>query len=91
MAASHTLLPSMKRKKGKKKDSAPAMDLTRVLGYAPDIDFDVESDEDHGDVNGEEVAPGEGVVDREYLKMRAAKMTARYNAKQQQAQAGGGR
>ncbi|KIY93786.1 hypothetical protein MNEG_14177 [Monoraphidium neglectum] len=86
------LLPSMKRKKGSKK-GAGAPDLTRILGYQPPADADAESDsepEDAAEGAGGGGAGGDGVLDREWLKMRAAKLLARHNARQQQAAAAAG-
>eukprot|EP00878_Enallax_costatus_P009349 GHUV01009771.1.p1 GENE.GHUV01009771.1~~GHUV01009771.1.p1 ORF type:complete len:365 (+),score=197.75 GHUV01009771.1:260-1354(+) len=76
------LVPSMKRKKGKKKEAAAAPDLSRIMGYTPPNDAPAESDDDDDDENEEENNTAEGVVDRDWIKMRAAKMTARHNAKQ---------
>lgn len=59
----------------------PGPDLNRILGYIPPGDVPAESESDgDGDALGE-AGPGDGVVDREYIKMRAAKITARHNAK----------
>ena len=57
-------------------------DLNRILGYIPPGDVPAESESD-GDADGlgEAGAGADGVVDREYIKMRAAKITARHNAK----------
>eukprot|EP00775_Hariotina_reticulata_P005882 gene5882-6123_t len=91
------LVPSMKRKKGKKKEAAGVPDLTRILGYTPPTDVPAESDSDGEQDDGDGSGGGaDGVVDREWIKMRAAKMTARHNAKQAAAAAaaqlsGGGR
>lgn len=72
----------MKRKKGKKKEAAATPDLSRIMGYTPPNDVPAESDDDDDDEDDEESSPAEGVVDRDWIKMRAAKMTARHNAKQ---------
>jgi hypothetical protein len=57
-------------------------DLTRILGYIPPGDVPAESDSDgEGDAAGEAGGVADGVMDREYIKMRAAKITARHNAK----------
>jgi hypothetical protein len=57
-------------------------DLNRILGYIPPGDVPAESESD-GDADGlgEAGAGADSVVDREYIKMRAAKITARHNAK----------
>jgi hypothetical protein len=39
-----TMVASMKRKKGKKKEAAAAPDLSRILGYTPPNDVPAESD-----------------------------------------------
>jgi hypothetical protein len=58
-------------------------DLTRILGYTPPTDVPAESDSDGEHDDGDGSGGGaDGVVDREWIKMRAAKMTARHNAKQ---------
>ena len=64
----------------------PTPPPSRILGYQPPVDADAESDSDPGEEE-EEGAPGDGVLDREWIKMRAAKMLARHNARQQQAAA----
>lgn len=61
--------PSIKRKKGKKKKEAPQFDLHRILGYAGD---DLDQDDDRSDDDGEDPT---GVVDRDFIKHRALKMT----------------
>lgn len=76
------LVPSMKRKKGKKKEAAAAPDLSRILGYTPPNDITAESESDGESAEDEDGNAADGVVDREWIKMRAAKMTARHNAKQ---------
>eukprot|EP00877_Chromochloris_zofingiensis_P014096 jgi/Chrzof1/8940/Cz03g30020.t1 len=76
-----SMVPSMKRKKGKRKEAMSQPDLNRILGYVPaDVEAESES-EPEDDEEG-----GEGVLDRDWIKMRAAKMMARHNAKQQQMQ-----
>lgn len=58
----------------------------RILGYQPPVDADAESDsEPSGDED--EAAPGDGPLDRDWIKMRAAKMLARH---QRAAAAAGG-
>jgi hypothetical protein len=39
-----TMLASMKRKKGNKKEAAAAPDLSRIMGYTPPNDVPAESD-----------------------------------------------
>jgi hypothetical protein len=39
-----SMVASMKRKKGKKKEAAAAPDLSRILGYTPPNDVPAESD-----------------------------------------------
>lgn len=71
-------MPSIKRKKGKKKDSVVHPDLNRIMGYAgSDVSEEEASEEDEEEVEGTEGAKDDGVVDREYIKLRAMKMTAR--------------
>lgn len=55
----------------------PGPDLTRIVGYIPPSDVAAESESD-GEDDAVEVGT---VLDREWLKMRAAKLTARHNAK----------
>lgn len=65
----------------------------RLMGYTPAHgDVDAESDDD-APAGSDEEDGADGVVDRAYLKMRAAKLTARHNAKaaQQAAQVAGAR
>ncbi|WIA19827.1 hypothetical protein OEZ85_005735 [Tetradesmus obliquus] len=95
-AVDMSMLANMKRKKGKKKEAAAAPDLSRIMGYTPPNDVPAESDSDDDDGAESEGGQGaDGVVDREWIKMRAAKMMARHNAKQAAAaaaaQQGGGR
>lgn len=80
------LVPCMpKRKKGKKKDACGGPDLSRILGYTPPQDVPAESDSDGGvsdDDDGGVAGPnGDSTADREWIKMRAAKMAARHHAK----------
>lgn len=59
-------------------------DLSRILGYIPPGDVPAESGSDgdgDDDPLGETGAGADGVVDREYIKMRAARIMARHNAK----------
>lgn len=56
-------------------------DLNRILGYIPPGDVPAESESDRDDDGLEAGAGADGVIDREYIKMRAAKITARHNAK----------
>lgn len=72
----------MKRKKGKKKEAVAAPDLSRILGYTPPNEVPIESESDDDSPADEDANAADSVVDREYIKMRAAKMTARHNAKQ---------
>ncbi|KAF6261763.1 hypothetical protein COO60DRAFT_1636588 [Scenedesmus sp. NREL 46B-D3] len=96
-AVDMTTLASMKRKKGKRKEAAAAPDLSRILGYTPpsDVPAESDSDDDDGADDGDGGQGPDAVVDREWIKMRAAKMMARHNAKQAAAaaaaQQGGGR
>ncbi|GMH32341.1 hypothetical protein BSKO_00175 [Bryopsis sp. KO-2023] len=61
--------PNIKRKKGKHKKDAPHFDLHRILGYAGD---DLDQEDDRSDDDSED---GGGVVDRDFIKHRAMKMT----------------
>lgn len=69
------LVPSMKKKKGKKKESAPLPDLNRILGYTGS---DISEDEVEEEETEEEASKEDGVVDRDYIKLRAMKMSARH-------------
>jgi hypothetical protein len=52
------------------------------MGYIPPGDVPAESGSDgDDDALGETGAGADGVVDREYIKMRAARIMARHNAK----------
>jgi hypothetical protein len=69
------MVPGIKKKKGKKKESQVQPDLNRILGYTGS---DVEEPlpiEDEDDEEDEESAEWEGVVDRDYIKLRAMKVT----------------
>ncbi|KAJ9514487.1 hypothetical protein QJQ45_016222 [Haematococcus lacustris] len=82
-----SLIPNIKKKKGKKKEAVVVPALERIMGYAgSDISEDeasrhhqhmmattVVSEEDPDDEESKE----DGVVDREYIKMRAAKLSQR--------------
>jgi hypothetical protein len=64
----------------------------RILGYQPPADANAESDSDADADAPPAAAPGappgpDGVLDREWIKMRAAKMLARHTARQQAAAA----
>ncbi|PNH05351.1 hypothetical protein TSOC_008393 [Tetrabaena socialis] len=73
---------SIKRKKGKKKEQQIQPDLNRILGYTGS---DVEDDEVESEEDGEDDPnKDDGVVDRDYIKLRAAKMSQRL-ANQQRA------
>jgi hypothetical protein len=66
---------------------APGPDLQRILGYVPpsDVLADSESDGEGGDAAAAEAvnpaSAADAVVDREWVKMRAAKLTMRHNAR----------
>lgn len=77
-----SLLPSMKRRKGKKKEGTTQPDLNRLLGYNALADEPIDSEPEESGTDEEEEAK-DGVLDRDYIKLRAAKMTARHAAKQQ--------
>ncbi|KAG2493525.1 hypothetical protein HYH03_008339 [Edaphochlamys debaryana] len=77
-----TLTTNIKRKKGKKKEQQVQPDLNRILGYTGS---DVEEEEVESEEEGEEEAnKDDGVVDRDYIKLRALKMSQRL-ANQQRA------
>jgi hypothetical protein len=56
-------------------------DLSRILGYIPPGDVPAEDDSEKEDSGADAGIGADGVLDREYIKMRAAKITARHNAK----------
>jgi hypothetical protein len=60
---------------------ASGPDLSRILGYIPPGDVPAEDDSGKEDSGADAGTGADGVVDREYIKMRAAKITARHNAK----------
>ncbi|GFR48576.1 hypothetical protein Agub_g10479 [Astrephomene gubernaculifera] len=73
---------NIKRKKGKKKEQQVQPDLNRILGYTGS---DVEEEEMESEEETEEDAnKDDGVVDRDYIKLRALKMSQRL-ANQQRA------
>lgn len=77
-----SLVPSMKRKKGKKKDAQVQPDLNRIMGYCgADVEEDVVSEPSEEEEEEEETAEWEGVVDRDYIKLRASKMAQRHASK----------
>ncbi|KAF8062960.1 hypothetical protein HT031_003799 [Scenedesmus sp. PABB004] len=68
-----------RQRKGRAREAAAAgPDLSRILGFTPPGDVPAESDSD-GSADADE--PPGGVPDREWLKARAAKATARAAAK----------
>lgn len=71
-----SLIPGIKKKKGKKKEAAVAPALERIMGYAGSdmSEEEVVSEEDPEDETNKE----DGVVDREYIKLRAMKMSSRH-------------
>lgn len=74
-----TKLPTMKRQKGKKKDLSSGLDLSRIMGYNADAPEPAEpaAAADSDDGGSEE---DDGVVGRNFIKVRAAKMAARHHA-----------
>jgi hypothetical protein len=81
-----SVLPGLKKRKGKKRDVAVAPALDRILGYAGS---DVSDDEggaagggsaEEESAGGEEEQEEDRVVDREHIKLRALKLTARHAA-----------
>ena len=69
-AMDRSLVNTMKRK-----EDLPAPDLNRVLGY---VGNDVEGDEtESGDDDDDDAKE---ILDREFIKIRAAKFAARYAA-----------
>lgn len=74
-----SLIPGMKKRKGKKKDSQVAPALERIMGYAGSDMSEEEVVASSEESNSEDEANKEdGVVDREYIKLRALKMSARH-------------
>ena len=71
--------PTMKKKKGKKKDQQVMPAMERILGYAAS---DAGSDEPSSEEEEDEENKEDGVIDREHIKLRAMKMTARHHANQ---------
>lgn len=72
-----SVVPSMKRKKGKKKDAQVQPDLNRIMGYTgPDVEEEVV--EEVVEEEEEEESAEWDVVDREYIKLRASKMAQRH-------------
>lgn len=70
-----SLVTTVKRKKGKKKEQQVMPDLNRILGYTGS---DIEDEEAETEEEGEEEAAKEdGVIDRDYIKLRALKMSQR--------------
>ncbi|KAG2438191.1 hypothetical protein HXX76_005797 [Chlamydomonas incerta] len=73
---------NIKRKKGKKREQQVQPDLNRILGYTGS---DAEEEEPESEEETEEEAnKDDGVVDRDYIKLRALKMSQRL-ANQQRA------
>ena len=71
-----TLMPGMKKKKGKKKEQQALPALERIMGYAgSDLsEEEVESEEE----TEEEANKEDGVLERDFIKLRAFKMSARH-------------
>mmetsp|Transcript_13769 Transcript_13769/g.29648 ORF Transcript_13769/g.29648 Transcript_13769/m.29648 type:complete len:722 (-) Transcript_13769:508-2673(-) len=69
------LVPNMKKKKGKKKEAQLMPALERIMGYTgSDMSEEEVSEEEAEDEANKE----DGVVDRDYIKLRAFKMSARH-------------
>lgn len=69
-------MPTMKKKKGKKKDTQIMPALERIMGYCGS---DAESEEPSSEEEAEDEENKEdGLIDRDYIKLRALKMTARH-------------
>jgi len=69
----------MKKPKGKKKGVQQHAALERIMGYAgSDVEqADVESSSDEGEEDEDEENKDDGLLDRDYIKLRALKMSAR--------------
>ncbi|EFJ49199.1 hypothetical protein VOLCADRAFT_104414 [Volvox carteri f. nagariensis] len=74
---------NIKRKKGKKKEQQVQPDLNRILGYTGS-DVEEEEESESEEETEEEGNKDDGVVDRDYIKLRALKMSQRL-ANQQRA------
>eukprot|EP00798_Chlamydomonas_sp_ICE-L_P014198 gene14198-20168_t len=74
------VIPNMKRKKGKKKESRAPPALERIMGYAgSDISEEEEASEEEEEE--EEENKEDGVLERDFIKLRAYKMSARHAAR----------
>ncbi|GIL76072.1 hypothetical protein Vretimale_5681 [Volvox reticuliferus] len=74
---------NIKRKKGKKKEQQVQPDLNRILGYTGS-DVEEEEESESEEETEEEANKDDSVVDRDYIKLRALKMSQRL-ANQQRA------
>lgn len=95
-ASARKLSPSCRGPSCSQRHRADPPPAHSILGYQPPVDADAESNSDRGGSEDEAGGgPGaDGVPDREWLKMRAAKLLARHNARRQAeaaAAAAGGR
>ena len=71
-------MSAMKKPKGKKKGMQQHAALERIMGYAgSDVEADVESSTDEGEEEEDEENKDDGLLDRDYIKLRALKMSAR--------------
>lgn len=70
-------LPTMRRQKGKRREAVPGPDLSRIMGYTAEA---AAAGADGGADSDAAEEEDDGVVGRDYIKMRAAKMAARHHA-----------
>jgi len=76
------LIPGIKRKKGKKKEQQVVPALERIMGYAGS---DMSEEEVVSEEDPDDEAAEDGVVDRDYIKLRAMKVSARAAAQRTKA------
>lgn len=78
-------MPTMKKRKGKKRDTIRAPALERILGYTGDdaaaaFEESSSEEEDVDVLGGDNADKDDGMVDRDAIKLRAMKISARAQA-----------
>ena len=81
-------MPTMKKRKGKKRDAVKPPALERILGYCGEdgADDDDEEEEEEEEL-GDDADKDDGVIDRDAIKLRATKILARAQAQAQREKA----
>eukprot|EP00798_Chlamydomonas_sp_ICE-L_P004200 gene4200-14305_t len=80
---STSMMPTMKRKKGKKKEGRPTPALERVMGYAGSDMSASEEEQASEEEEEDEEDKEDGIMERDFIKLRALKMSHRHGMAKQ--------